>query len=245
METANSPAPNGAIVPKPRRVAKATLAPSPASLGEPASPPTATVQSSAAAPVSAFARLAAVNVNNHVEKKQGMSYLSWAWAWDYLLRQDGDAEFAYGEPTFYDDGTVMVFCTVTAFGKARTAHLPVMNARNQPIPHPSSFQVNTAMQRCLVKAIALHGLGLYLYAGEDLPVGGADEAAVVAPAQPDGYDAFVEKARAAAARGTQAYLTLAKQTDRAVWAWHVEQRNEEHEQLKSIAAAVVVEPGVQ
>ena len=120
--------------------------------------------------LTAFERLAAVNVNAHVEKKSGMSYLSWAWAWDYLLRLDGDASFVYGEPSVFADGTVMVYCTVTAFGRARTAHLPVMDNRNKPIVGPSSFATNTAMQRALVKAIALHGLGLYLYAGEDLPL---------------------------------------------------------------------------
>jgi len=63
----------------------------------------------------------------------------------------------------------MVFCTVTAFGKTMTAQLPVMDFRNKAIPNPDAFAVNTAMQRCMVKAIALHGLGLYIYAGEDLP----------------------------------------------------------------------------
>ncbi|CAM8361925.1 Single-strand annealing protein SAK3 [Candidatus Methylopumilus planktonicus] len=63
----------------------------------------------------------------------------------------------------------MVFCKVTAFGKSRIAQLPVMDFRNQAIPNPNAYQVNTAMQRCLAKAISLHGIGLYIYAGEDLP----------------------------------------------------------------------------
>lgn len=63
----------------------------------------------------------------------------------------------------------MVACAVTAFGKTMTMQLPVMDHRNKAIPSPDAFAVNTAMQRCLVKAIALHGLGLYIYAGEDLP----------------------------------------------------------------------------
>jgi hypothetical protein len=62
----------------------------------------------------------------------------------------------------------MVFCTVNAFGKSMTAQLPVMDYRNKAIPNPDAFAVNTAMQRCLAKAIALHGLGLSLYVGEDL-----------------------------------------------------------------------------
>ena len=69
----------------------------------------------------------------------------------------------------------MVFCTVTAFGQARTMQLPVMDHRNRAIANPDAFAVNTAMQRCLVKAIAAHGLGLYLYAGEDLPAMSGEE----------------------------------------------------------------------
>ena len=63
----------------------------------------------------------------------------------------------------------MVFCTVNAFGKNMTAQLPVINYSNKAIPNPDAMAVNTAMQRCLAKAIALHGIGLYIYAGEDLP----------------------------------------------------------------------------
>lgn len=117
-----------------------------------------------------YERLAALNVNDKVEKKNGLTYLSWAWALDQLLRADPQASWAYGEPVRYGD-TMMVFCTVKAFGQERTMQLPVMDHRNKAIPNPDAFQVNTAMQRCLVKAIALHGLGLYIYAGEDLPPG--------------------------------------------------------------------------
>ena len=65
---------------------------------------------------------------------------------------------------------MMVFCSVHAFGKSMTAQLPVMDHRNKAIPNPDAMAVNTAMQRCLAKAIALHGIGLYIYAGEDLPL---------------------------------------------------------------------------
>jgi hypothetical protein len=115
-----------------------------------------------------FVRLAAIDVSAKIEKKQNLSYLSWAWAVDQLLRNDSNATWSYGDPVKWGE-TVMVFCTVTAFGKPMTSQLPVMDHRNKAIPNPDAFQVNTAMQRCLVKAIALHGLGLYIYAGEDLP----------------------------------------------------------------------------
>jgi hypothetical protein len=65
--------------------------------------------------------------------------------------------------------TLMVFCSVTAFDKTMTAQLPVLNHQNKAISNPNAMDVNTAMQRCLAKAIALHGLGLYIYAGEDVP----------------------------------------------------------------------------
>jgi hypothetical protein len=117
-----------------------------------------------------FDRMAGIDCSKYVEKKNGLSYLSWPWAVRQLLMEDPQASWSYGEPMRWND-TVMVYCTVTAFGKAMTMQLPVMDHRNKAIPNPDAFQVNTAMQRCLVKAIALHGLGLYIYAGEDLPEG--------------------------------------------------------------------------
>jgi len=115
-----------------------------------------------------YADLRKIDVSKYVEKKNGLTYLSWAWAVDQLLLQDSTATWEYAEPKMFGH-TMMVFCTVNAFGVSRTAQLPVMNHRNQAVENPDSFQVNTAMQRCLAKAIALHGLGLYIYNGEDLP----------------------------------------------------------------------------
>ena len=116
-----------------------------------------------------FNELRKINVNDHIEKKNGLSYLSWAWAVDTLLQNDPAATWSYDEPKAFGK-TLMVFCTVEAFGKKMTAQLPVLDYRNQAIPEPNAMQVNTAMQRCLAKAIALHGIGLYIYAGEDIPV---------------------------------------------------------------------------
>ena len=110
-----------------------------------------------------------INVSQHIEKKNGLSYLSWSWALDQLLQLDDSATWEYLEPKRFGE-SMMVFCKVTAFGKSRTAQLPVMDFRNQAIPNPNAYQVNTAMQRCLAKAISLHGIGLYIYAGEDLPI---------------------------------------------------------------------------
>lgn len=125
-----------------------------------------------------YAELRKLDVSKYVEKKNGLSYLSWAWAVDQLLLADPAATWDYrwsdGVPFVRIGETAMVFCTVTCGGVQRTAQLPVMDHRNKPIPNPDAFQVNTAMQRCLAKSIALHGIGLYIYNGEDLPPG-ADE----------------------------------------------------------------------
>lgn len=118
--------------------------------------------------VNNFVTLAAIDVSAHIEKKQNLSYLSWPWAVDQLMRHDPAANWVFHEPTKFGE-TMMVSCTVTAFGKPVTMHLPVMDHRNQAIKNPDAFQVNKNMMRCLVKAIACHGLGLYIYAGEDLP----------------------------------------------------------------------------
>lgn len=115
-----------------------------------------------------YNELRKINVSDHIEKKNGLSYLSWAWAVDTLLQQDPTATWTYGEPKQFGE-TLMVLCTVHAFGKSMTSQLPVINFKNQAIPNPDAMAVNTAMQRCLAKAIALHGIGLYIYSGEDLP----------------------------------------------------------------------------
>lgn len=116
-----------------------------------------------------FSELAAINVGSHIEKKNGFNYLSWSWAVDQLLRNDPSATWEYKEPVKFGD-TVMVFCSITVFGITRTMQLPVIDNRNKAIANPDAMAINTAMMRCLVKAIALTGLGLYLYSGEDLPL---------------------------------------------------------------------------
>jgi hypothetical protein len=114
-----------------------------------------------------------INVNDHTEKKNGLTYLSWAWAWAEVLKADPKANFKVemfdGTPLMSVGNSFMVWVTVTMFDKPMTCMLPVLDFRNKPIPTPNSFDVNTSIMRCLVKAIAMHGLGLYIYAGEDLP----------------------------------------------------------------------------
>jgi hypothetical protein len=116
-----------------------------------------------------YKELRQIDVSKYTEKKNGLTYLSWAWAVDQLLLADPKAHWFYPEYQRWGNGTVMVFCTVVANDIARTAQLPVMDYRNKAISEPDAFAINTAMQRCLAKAIALHGLGLYIYNGEDVP----------------------------------------------------------------------------
>ena len=120
---------------------------------------------------STYKQLSAINVNEHTEKKGRFTYLSWTWAVDQLLKFDPTATWEHRDPIYFGK-TVMTFCSVTCKGITRTCQLPVMKVQNKmmkAIDSPDTFDINTTMQRCLVKAIALHGLGLYIYAGEDLP----------------------------------------------------------------------------
>jgi len=123
--------------------------------------------------------LLSVNVNEHVEKKGQLKYLSWAWAWAEALKADNNASFEvkmFGDMPYCSIGqTCMVWVTVTMFGKPLMCQLPVIDNRNKPIINPDAFAINTSIMRCLAKAVALHGLGLYIYAGEDLPESFDDE----------------------------------------------------------------------
>jgi len=128
------------------------------------------------------------NVNEHTEKKQNLTYLSWAWAWAEALKADPKSTYKvemFDGKCYMDiNGTAMVWVTVTIFGKPMTCQLPVMDHRNKAIPHPDAFQVNTAIMRCMTKALSLHGLGLYIYAGEDLPEDDDGNAASARPMKP-------------------------------------------------------------
>lgn len=125
---------------------------------------------------STFAVLNAINCNEHTEKKNGLTYLSWAWAWQIAKTNYPDAQYTIYENAdglnYHHDGrTCWVKTGVTIGGIEHIEYLPVMDHRNASIPRDkvTSFDVNKAIQRSLTKALARHGLGLYIYAGEDLP----------------------------------------------------------------------------
>ena len=156
---------------------------------------------------SLFAQLSAINVNDKVEKKDKLTYLSWAWAWSEFKKVVPDATYSIGPTEYDDDLGYMVHTTVTARGITHPMWLPVMDGANksmkkQPYTYTgwewknsqrvkvdkvvdgaTTFDINKALMRCLVKNLAMFGLGIYIYAGEDLPEVTTD-APVVAAASP-------------------------------------------------------------
>lgn len=125
---------------------------------------------------SVFETLNSINVNEHTEKKGNLTYLSWAWAWQEVKKNFPDAIYTIYENKdglfYHTDGkTAWVKTGVTINGLEHIEYLPVMDYNNKSIALEklTSFHVNTAIQRSLTKAAARHGLGLYIYAGEDLP----------------------------------------------------------------------------
>jgi len=137
---------------------------------------------------SSFETLSNINVNDKVEKKNGLSYLSWAWAWQVVKKHYPQSTYTIYENNdgfnYHHDGmTAWVKTGVTIEGIEHIEYLPIMDYRNKSIPLTdlTSFHVNSSIQRSLTKAIARHGLGLYIYAGEDIP---ADEVSSKTPDEP-------------------------------------------------------------
>lgn len=131
---------------------------------------------------SVYQTLADVDCSDHIEKKGKFSYVSWAWAWALVKQNYPDATFE--KHVFNDNqnnplpfmrdtkGYTFVQTSVTIGDHTLSETFPVTDNVNKAIQHPNAFEVNTALQRCLVKTLAFHGLGLSIYAGEDLPVMG-------------------------------------------------------------------------
>jgi hypothetical protein len=135
-----------------------------------------------------FARLSAINVTAHIEKKEGFSYLSWPFAVAHLRLAEPTATWEVkrfnGLPYLMTEAGFFVEVAATVQGVCLSQIHPVLDDRNRPLIAPTAFDINTSIARCLVKAIALHGLGLYIYAGEDLPQIGTEPAANDGAADP-------------------------------------------------------------
>jgi len=121
-----------------------------------------------------FNELRQINVNEHTERKGNLTYLSWTYSLDILLQNDSTATWKFLEPIVYND-TMMVRTEVTALGKTLEMQLPVMDNRNNAIKSPDARKISDSQMRCLAKNIACFGIGLYVYAGSDLPSDAIDE----------------------------------------------------------------------
>jgi len=119
-----------------------------------------------------WADLSAINVNEHVQKKGNLSYLSWSWAWSTLMSKYPESYYVF-QDNRTENGTVMVECVLTIHEgeevATRTMWLPVMDHRNKAIVDPDTRAISDTRMRCLVKCLAMFGLGFYIYAGEDIP----------------------------------------------------------------------------
>lgn len=168
---------------------------------------------------SVFAVLNKINCNEHTEKKNGLTYLSWAWAWQKVKENYPDASYtiyedANGIPYFTDAKTCWVKTGVTINGLEHIEYLPIMDFKNQSIPYErvTSMDMNKAIQRSLTKCCARHGLGLYIYAGEDLPEGAEQP---VQPSAPVVVNSRRE-AQARAKRAEQPYVALSPENFNAM-----------------------------
>ena len=136
-----------------------------------------------------FLELSRINVNEHVERKGQFSYLSWPFAVSQLRQFDPVATWQVlrfdGLPYLNTEAGCFVEVAVCVKGVSLSQIHPVLDSKNRPILAPTAFDINTSIQRCLVKAIALHGLGLYLYSGEDLPLASDEPKTVDKPAVPE------------------------------------------------------------
>lgn len=124
--------------------------------------------------------LVKVDVSRHVEKKNGLSYLSWAWAWGVLMEEFPSAAYEFDPHELHNDGTVTVHCTVRIGNCHRSMWLPVMDFKNAAIRNPDARKISDTRMRCLVKCISMFGLGHAIYAGEDISAIAANSAELMA-----------------------------------------------------------------
>ena len=124
---------------------------------------------------SIWATLSAIDCSAHIEKKGKFSYLAWTWAWAMVKENYPRAYYSLSDDIVYSDGTMEVRVTVgipegdDIIGLTHQMWLPVLDFQNKAIPNPNAFDINSARMRCLVKCLAMFGLGHYIYAGESAP----------------------------------------------------------------------------
>jgi len=114
-------------------------------------------------------KLFSVNVNNNTKVKGKFTYLSWTFAWSELMKICPDATYTIEDVEYHNDGSATVHTTMTIDEITHQMFLAVMDFKNKAVQNPNAMDINNSRMRCLVKNIAMFGLGLYIYAGEDLP----------------------------------------------------------------------------
>lgn len=189
---------------------------------------------------SVFATLNAINCNEHTEKKNGLTYLSWAWAWQMVKQNYPGATYtiyedANGTPYFTDGRTAWVKTGVTIEGLEHIEYLPIMDFKNASIPLDkiTSTDMNKTIQRSLTKACARHGLGLYIYAGEDIPEGEAEAPAGEKPKKKVTTTVKKEEAKEQPAPEKKEPISV-KEAGSALEAMQMAQKAKSTEELKAV-----------
>ena len=118
--------------------------------------------------------LSMIDVSKQSKEKNGLTYLSWAWAWGVMMDNYPDAQYHFSDEQYEENGSCMVYCTIVIGDCRREMWLPVMDYRNKAISHPSMRDISDTRMRALTKCMGMFGLGHYIYAGEDLPPDSGD-----------------------------------------------------------------------
>ena len=173
-----------------------------------------------------FEKLSAINVNAHVEKKKDLTYLSWAWAWSETKKACPDATYKIGA-TDYDEALgFMCHTEVTIAGETLEMWLPVMDGANKSMKKESytyqtrygeksveaatTFDINKTIMRCLVKNLAMFGMGIYIYAGEDLPDTETATTATITPVEANAGSINIVKELSDLKKGTDNWDNVVK-----------------------------------
>lgn len=171
----------------------------------------------------AWDNLSSINVNDKTEKKNGLTYLSWAWAWGVLMDYYPESHYLLHPNQVMTDGSVMVGITLTIAENGesfrRDMWLPVMDFKNKAVVNPNAVEINKAYMRCLAKAIAMCGLGHYIYAGDDLPQEDDGIARVTEPAKPQVSQQEIDEKAQALAKTMADKISTAESREKLAEMW--------------------------
>jgi len=173
-----------------------------------------------------FEKLSAINVNAHVEKKKDLTYLSWAWAWSETKKACPDATYRIGATDYDEVLGFMCHTEVTIAGETLEMWLPVMDGANKSmkkeaytystrygdksVEGATTFDINKTIMRCLVKNLAMFGMGIYIYAGEDLPDSETTATATITPVEANAGSINIVKELSDLKKGTDNWDNVVK-----------------------------------